>query len=246
MKKTVLLIALVLAVPYAVRAQTVELPPCIDQTLAYYVENFQDGCIIDDKVFSGFSGSSSGSEGANLLSNEEINVFVDSTALNPGLAFQGAWNAVTGQTNDTLIQFTVTVMEGGNPIEDASLGIQGSGTIGVAGVSVAETICLGGTFDPGCSSGMVASLLVADLPGDSGDILFDHTTFDPVMSIEVTKDINLFASGTGEVNFATLSLVTQNFSETPVPEPATLSLLGTGLVMLGGAVRRRLKSKPVA
>jgi len=242
MKKTVLFIALALAVPSAALAQTAELPPCIDATLAYYVENFQNGCILEDKVFSGFSGNSSGTPGANLLANEDINVFVDPTALNPGLAFQGAWNALNGQTNDTLIQFTVTVMEGGNPIEDASLGIQGSGTIGVAGVSVAETLCLGGLFGPGCSSGNVANLLVADLPGDN-DILFDHTTFDPVMSVDVTKDINLFASGTGEVNFATLSLVTQNFSETPVPEPATLSLLGTGLVMLGGAVRRRLKSK---
>lgn len=245
MKKTLLLFALVFAVPYSALAQTAELPPCIDATLAYYVTNFQNGCVIEDKVFSGFAGSSSATGGAVALANSGINVFVDATSLNPGLAFQGGWVATGGQTNDTLIQFTVTVLQGGNPIEDASLGIQGSSAFGGGFVNVAETLCLGGSFSPGCSSGVTGSLTVWDVPGDS-DQIFDHITFTPVMTVDVTKDIVLVASGTGEVNFATLSMVTQNFSETPVPEPATLSLLGTGLVMLGGAVRRRLKSKSVA
>lgn len=64
-------------------------------------------------------------------------MFVDPTALNPGLAFQGSWNALTGQTNDILIKFAVAVMDGGNPIEDVTLGILGSGAIGLAGGSVA-------------------------------------------------------------------------------------------------------------
>ncbi len=245
MKKTLLLLALLVAIPCGVFAQTVGLPPCIDSTLAYYVANFQNGCVIGDKIFSGFSGSSVASDPALALQNSAIKVFVDPTALNPGLAFQGGWVAPSGQVNDTLIQFTVTVMQGGNPIEDASLGIQGSSAVGGGFVNIAETLCLGGLFSPGCSSGNTASLTVWNQEGD-GDQIFDHTTFTPVMSVDVTKDIVLVATGQGEVNFASLSYVTQNFSETEVPEPATLSLLGTGLIALGGVVRRRLKAKVVA
>ncbi len=247
MKKTLLLFALVLAVPYAALAQSEGLPPCISGvSLAYYVTNFQNGCVIGDKVFSGFSGSSTViGEGLGVATpNSSIIVGVDPTGFNPGLTFQGGWNATNGQVNDTLIQYTVTVMEGGNPIEDASLGLWGSGTVGFSGVKIDETLCLGGSFGAlGCSSGDTDSLHVLDAPFDNPDVLFDHITFTPVMTVDVIKDIQLSAAGTGDFNWATLSLVTQNFSETPVPEPATLSLLGTGLIMLGGAVRRRLKSK---
>jgi hypothetical protein len=54
--------------------------------------------------------------------------------------------------------------------------------------------------------------------------------------IHVSKDIGVNGSAEG---LATISGVTNNFSE--VPEPATMLLLGSGLVGLAGFARRRFK-----
>jgi len=240
MKKVLAVMVIALAMPLAAWATVEGPPPCVAGTLDVYLEpGF--ACTIEDKVFSDFGYGNTVTPvegGPNLIGPASIIVTPDATPLNPGLEFQGGWSSFGGQTSDIKISFTITVMEGGNPIEDASLAIAGSGTRGSAAVIASETIWLG------CIThlcGNSVTLQALDLDGEENDVLYAHTTFDPVMMVRVEKDILLTGIGDGFVNFATVSIIHQNFSEVPVPEPATLTLLGTGLLAIGGKLRRRMK-----
>jgi hypothetical protein len=60
-----------------------------------------------------------------------------------------------------------------------------------------------------------------------------------VSSIDVLKDIELISTST--TTPATISLVSQTFSQTDVPEPASLILLGSAFLGLGWLGRRHEK-----
>jgi len=87
---------------------------------------------------------------------------------------------------------------------------------------------------PSCTGGQVYTLTVSD--SSSGSTLFDSVSFAGASEVDVQKDITLQAGTNGS---ASLSLVTNQFSEVQTPEPGTLSMLGLGLIGVGGFVRRK-------
>jgi len=189
-------------------------------------------CGIDDKTFYNFSYSTSGT---NPMPASSITVNPIDTPFNPGFLFNAPWGVQSGQTQDSLIGFTVKVNQGGNLINDLSLYMFGAGVIGTGQVSVAETYCAGDTFANLCAHGTEGTLLT--ILNANTSILHASTTFAPVGIVDVVKDIELLGGTNGSA--ALVSGVQNQFSE--VPEPSSLLLFGSGIAGLAGMVRRRMK-----
>jgi hypothetical protein len=204
-------------------------------TTSYNVYNTAGfSCGIDDKTFFNFSYSTAGTT---PMPSSSITVNPITTFHNPGFLFNAPWGVTSGQTQDSLVGFTVTVNPGGALITDLSLSMFGAGFVGTGVVSVAETYCLGDTFSDGCAHGTPGSLLT--ILDSSTSKLFDHASFAGVTEIDVMKDIELLGGTDGSA--ALLSGVENQFSETSTtPEPGSLVLFGSGIVCLAGALRRKL------
>jgi hypothetical protein len=203
-----------------------------DCMVTSYDQYIGSSCGIGDKTFSNFSYSTAGT---NQLPASSITVNPITTPFNPGFLFNAPWGVQAGQTQDSLIGFTVNVNPGGNLINDLSLFMLGAGVLGTGQVSVAETYCAGDTFADLCAHGTEGSLLTILNSGTS--ILTAHVSFGPVSVVDVVKDIELLGGSNGSA--ALVSGVGNQFSE--VPEPGSLVLFGSGIVGLAGVMRRWVK-----
>lgn len=147
----------------------------------------------------------------------------------PGLLFQSAvWNVNAGGTIDTA--FTFDVFAPGPLIHDAVLAFVSFDAQGGGEIHISESL-----FDSLNNS--VQNLSVDSLTGPTTD----HHIFPGGLTyskLTVNKDISLEGHTDGN---ATLSTFTQNFSE--VPEPATLSMLGLGILLVGSYRPRRSATK---
>jgi len=221
MKKTLLLVTLLVATSSMGWAGA-----CSMGTLdTYLVSGFS--CSIDGKTFSGWGYSPTASGGASIIPASGVAVIPcpSSNSLcsaiptgEEGFVFTAPWGATSGQSQDSLISYTVT---SSTPIIDALLLYAGFGVTGTGFASVAETI-------PG-----VGKLFVSDPPGTPGSQTIDFTG---VTTLSVTKDIEVVGGTSGT---AAVSEVANGWSQSKVAEPASVSLFGSGLLALVGYLRRR-------
>jgi PEP-CTERM motif len=210
---------------------------CQDITMDHYiVPGFS--CGIDDKTFSNWNYQGTGNPPGFGIPAGSVMVQPISTPNNPGFLFTAGWFVSTSSgvlSQDSLIEYTVTVNPGGNLITDLSLSIGGVGFAGTGSVFVDEDVCIGATF-PSCTGGTVEHLQA--FSSADGTQLFDSISFNGVSVVDVEKDIELNAGTAGN---ARLSLVTQQYSEGATPEPSSILLFGSGALAFAGVLRRKLK-----
>jgi hypothetical protein len=195
--------------------------------------SFANGYQVGDKLFYGFDYVGTASNAAAIVDANNIAVRWLTDSLNPGVRFiSGGWSAGINQWVDSTIFFSVKVVTPGMLIKDVSLlfnGIAQNGGI----ASVSETV------NSSLNMGVFAYNTNSNTTGYgnfTADALITPPTVGPLY---IMKDISVY----GWAGLASISVVENRFSQTPVPIPSGFLLLGPGLAGLA-LVRRRMGSKP--
>jgi hypothetical protein len=233
-------------------ATVVPCPTTPTELSTYLASGFT--CQVGDKVFSNFEYSDSSTGGAIAIPSTGVTVETvgptgsgaEVAGPNIGLQFNASWSAGPQQSTDSNIEFAVTVVSGSNMlITDTGLAQTSGVTAGNGSIAkVTEDACAPAIQNGYTCTPSFQAALTFDKGSADQQLTTDPALASPTGSIFVSKDISIVDSDAlGTANStAGLSLVTDTFSQTAVPEPATLLLVGGVLCGIAVIRRRSVKS----
>jgi hypothetical protein len=182
---------------------------------------------VGDKVFSSFTFSSS-----SALTSSQVTVSglpLPGSSGPWGLSFSGPFVAGSGTSTDALLSYVVTSLA--DPITRVDL-IGNPMAVGLGAFSaVTETI-----FDPASPLTPLGQIAIYAIGGGSSVLSSSFDLATPLQSLLVRKDIINTGGLTGS---AGLSFVDQTFTQGSVPAPASLSMLGLGMLAVSAFSRYR-------
>ncbi|MCX5633773.1 MAG: PEP-CTERM sorting domain-containing protein [Phycisphaerae bacterium] len=232
MKKhcSILLLLTVIFIATAASASSIPWIPCTNSvSLSSLLDN---SLIFGDKKLSDIDFSGFAINGA--ITPTADAVFVqggqNGTTGDYGLRFQFAWIAGPNQYVNTDLKFKISILS--DPeydnyfIKDVGMDISGASATGNGGIVVGETV------RDAPFGNIIASLSCSKFANDGGAFLKDDAEFAPTKEIWIwSKDLSVTG---GNIGSAHISEFFQFYSQTEVPEPATIGLLTLGgLTILG-------------
>jgi PEP-CTERM motif len=167
------------------------------------------------------------------------------------LQFDGAFSAGAGESLSAAISYLASASSA--IMTGESLAMTGFGQSGNGSVDIGESVCLGGAYSSTgqCGGSGVDSISVYDYSATDMRT-FDSVSFSPAQSeIDVVKNIAINGGTTGTNASATVSEVFNTTMTSgggggtgggPVPEPNTMVMMGSGLLVAALAWRRRCRA----
>jgi hypothetical protein len=151
-------------------------PACVNGTLASYIALGAGGCTLDRNTFANFTYSARASGGAAMITADQIQV--TPLFIAPETAqfnYSGPWKAGTGQTQDSIISYTVALPSGNTTTEQLNLILGSAHVAANGGVTIRELTTVGHLS--------VSNRKTAD-----------SITFSPVSMLKITDHVSLSAA----------------------------------------------------
>lgn len=239
-KSLVAILAIACAIVAPVSAALVNLTPPVGSTNSNTTVNLNAlvtgqtmGIVVGDKIFTGFSYSALGD--MPLANDVSVLGFRDPSG-NWGISFHGSFKDLPGGADsDALIRFAVEIDPEFSDlfeITDAHLFLGGVGVGEESYFIVDESFALSGIND-------TLNVFKSTLGPGTTTQLSDSVFFDEgLQKLFVVKDVNAFAANDSGLP-ARATVIDQSFSQTAIPEPATLVLAGMSILATVVVNRRR-------